>query len=145
MNYAHWINDGGKVTCDQFKRLSREEQEDILDYLEEFTLYEELTINNKDYLLVHAGLYPFIKDKDIEDYSIEEIIFKSVDYNIQYFDDKYLVTGHKPTVSIDKKQKGKIIEKNNHIAIDCGCVYGMNLGIMCLNTHEKWYISKENT
>ena len=120
MNYLHWIKDGGNTTCEQFKKLSREEQLDILDYLEEFTLYEEVSVNNHDYILVHAGLNPFNKNKQLDEYSIDEVIFKSVDYNVQYFDDKYLVTGHKPTVSIDKSKKGQIIEKNNHIAIDCG-------------------------
>ena len=145
MNYAHWIKDGGNVTCEQFQKLSREEQHDIIDYLEEFTLYEEIHVNHRDYVLVHAGLNPFDKDKELDEYSIEEVIFKSVDYNKKYYDDKYLVTGHKPTISIDKSKKGQIIEMNNHIAIDCGCVFGMNLGVFCLNTHEKWYISKENT
>ncbi len=145
LNYIHWMNDGGKTTCEQFQKLSREDQLDIIDYLEEFTLYEEVNVNNKEYILVHAGLNPFDKNKELDEYSIDEVIFKSVDYNIKYFDDKYLVTGHKPTISIDKSKKGQIIEKNNHIAIDCGCVFGMNLGILCLNTHEKWYISKENT
>ena len=37
----------------------------------------------------------------------------------------------------------QIIEKNHHIAIDCGCVFGMNLGVYCLDTGEKWYIEKE--
>ena len=144
LNYAHWISDGGKTTCEQFQKLDREEQLDIIDYLEEFTLYEEIHLNNKNYILVHAGLNPFDKDKELAEYSIDEVIFKSVDYDKKYFDDKYLITGHKPTISIDKNKKGQIIEKNNHIAIDCGCVFGLNLGVFCLNTHEKWYISKEN-
>lgn len=140
LNYAFWMKNGGNVTISQFKELSREDQMDILDYLEEFALYEELEVNGKDYVLVHAGLTPFSVDKKMEEYRLEEVIFKSVDYNVQYFKDKYLVTGHKPTISIDKNQKGKIIEKNHHIAIDCGCVFGLNLGVLCLDTLEKWYV-----
>ncbi|MGN1343123.1 MAG: metallophosphoesterase [Traorella sp.] len=143
-NYYHWMNDGGDVTLKQFQKLSREDQEDLLDYLDEFSLYEEIEVNGRSYILVHAGLNHFSVDKKMEDYQIEEVIFKSVDYSIQYFKDKYLVTGHKPTISIDKSKKGQIIEKNHHIAIDCGCVFGMNLGVICLDTLEKWYVSKIN-
>ena len=141
-NLYHWCNDGGRVTLKQFRRLSREEQQDLLDYLEEFSLLEEVSANGKKFVLVHAGLHPFLPDKPLEDYRLEEVIFKSPNYDFVYYADKYLVSGHKPTVSIDKRKKGQIIEKNHHIAIDCGCVFGMNLGVYCLDTGEKWYIEK---
>lgn len=142
-NFYHWCSDGGKVTLEQFRKLSSEEQLDILDYLEEFSLLEEVSVNGKDFVLVHAGLHPFLPDKPLEEYQLEEVIFKSPNYDLVYFADKYLVSGHKPTISIDKKKRGQIIEKNHHIAIDCGCVFGMNLGVYCLDTGEKWYIEKE--
>lgn len=140
----HWCKDGGDVTLQQFQKLSYEEKLDILDYLDEFSLVEEISVNQKHFILVHAGLNPFIKDKALEDYQLEEVIFKSCDYDRVYFEDKYLVSGHKPTVSIDKKQKGQIIEMNHHIAIDCGCVFGLNLGIYCLDTGEKWYVESSH-
>lgn len=141
---AHWCRDGGDVTLEQFRRLSFEDQQDILDYLDEFTLLEEVRVKDKAFILVHAGLNPFFPEKPIEEYKLEEVIFKAPDYNRVYFEDKYLVSGHKPTVSIDKKQKGRIIEMNHHIAIDCGCVFGLNLGVYCLDTGEKWYIESQN-
>ena len=140
-SYYHWCKDGGDVTLEQFRSLSFEDRQDILDYLDEFTLFEEVQVNGRDFILVHAGLNPFISSKPIEEYKLEEVIFKAPDYDRVYFEDKYLVSGHKPTVSIDKKQKGKIIEMNRHIAIDCGCVFGLNLGVYCLDTGEKWYIA----
>lgn len=141
-NYYHWVQDGGDVTCNQFQALSREDQQDILEYLEEFTLYEEVQVNGKEYILVHAGLEPFDVHKALETYKIEEIVFKSVDYQNMYFKDKYVVSGHRPTFTIDEDHKGKIIEINNHLAIDCGCVYGYALGVLCLDTLEKWYVEK---
>lgn len=139
-NCYHWCKDGGDVTLEQFRTLSFEEKQDILDYLDEFSLFEEVRVNDRDFVLVHAGLNPFVLGKPLDEYKLEEVIFKAPDYNRIYFEDKYLVSGHKPTVSIDKKQKGRIIEMNRHIAIDCGCVFGLNLGVYCLNTGEKWYI-----
>ena len=140
--YYHWMQDGGHVTLEQFKALSYEDKLDILDYMDEFALYEELEVNGREYLLVHAGLEPFDPNKDLDDYGLQ-MIFKRCNYDRQYFDDKYVVTGHTPTVMIDKDYKGQIIEKNNHIAIDCGCVFGFGLGVYCLDTQEKFYVRKK--
>ena len=142
MSYMNWMENGGNTTIEQFKKLSKEEQEDILEYLEECMLIEEITINQNTYVLVHAGLVPFDEKKDIFDYQLNELIFQSCDYEKQYFKDRYLVTGHTPTIMIDESQKGNIIEKNHHIAIDCGCVFGMNLGVYCLDNHKKYYVNK---
>ena len=40
---------------------------------------------------------------------------------------------------IDPACAGKIIRKNNHIAIDCGAVFGGALGCICLETLEEFY------
>ena len=84
MNYMNWCLDGGYKTIEEFRKLSLEEKEDILDYLSEFSLYEEVNVNGKDYLLVHAGLEPFNNKKNIDDYELSEIIFKAPDYNQKY-------------------------------------------------------------
>ena len=54
MNYLNWCMDGGQTTIRQFQKLSADERMDIIDYLEEFSLYEEVSANQKDYILVHA-------------------------------------------------------------------------------------------
>ena len=61
------------------------------------------------------------------------------EYEKEYFPDKYIVTGHTPTGFIDKAYKGRIYRKNNHIAIDCGAVFGNPLGCICLDTFEEFY------
>jgi len=136
-----WQNVGGQTTIDEFHKLSPEERADILEYIEEFDLYDEITVNNKDYILVHAGLSNFSSDKDLEDYALHELIFETPDYNTQYFSDKYLVTGHLPTRNIEENFGiDKIYRANNHIAIDCGCGFGGKLGCICLDTDEEFYV-----
>ena len=139
-SYMNWINDGGSSTVEGFRALGDEEKMDIIEYLEEFSLYEEITVSGKDYILVHAGLEPFVPGKDLDDYELHEMIFEAPDYSKVYFKDKFLVTGHRPTLLLEGNQKGKILCKKNHIAIDCGCVYGGKLAVMCLDNGEKWYI-----
>ncbi len=59
------------------------------------------------------------------------------------FADKNFFLSH--TVSekkcfIDEKYEGKIFIANNHIAVDCGAVFGDPLGCICLDTMEEIYI-----
>ena len=51
-------------------------------------------VSNQDYLLVHAGLGNYSPEKDIEDYSLHELIWLRADYDVQYFKDTFVITGH---------------------------------------------------
>lgn len=130
---TEWMSVGGDQTISEFHKLSLEEREDILDYLTEFELYEVVHVNGETFILVHAGLENFALDRDLYDYDLSELIFHKPDYEKEYFPDKYLVTGHVPTM-------GEIMEKNRHIAIDCGAGFGGKLGCICLETMEKFYV-----
>lgn len=137
-----WQNVGGQATMDEFHKLSMEDKQDIIDYLEEFSLYEEVRANGKDFVLVHAGLCNFSIDRALEDYQLHELIFKCPEYFRVYYPDKYLVTGHLPTRCIMENTKpGFIFKGNNHIAIDCGSGCGGQLGMICLDTGEEFYAS----
>lgn len=136
-----WLNDGGMSTLREFLALSPEGREDILDYLSEFSLYEEIEAGGKDFVLVHAGLDNFSQERDLDSYDISEMIFHAPDYDKVYFKDRFLVTGHRPTLA--ERKPGRVIEKNNHIAIDCGCVFGGKLAIYCLDNGRCVYIDKQ--
>ena len=60
----------------------------------------------------------------------------------KFHPNKIIVSGHTPTALIDEAYTGKIIIKNNHIAIDCGIVFGYRLGLICLDTLEEFYVDK---
>ena len=96
-NLLVWQKNGSASTLDEFTRLDPEERLDILDYLSEFQLYEQVQVNGQKYLLVHAGLGGFDPEKDIEDYSLKEIVWDRAEYDICYYKDKYVITGHTPT------------------------------------------------
>lgn len=138
-----WLNVGGMTTIDEFRKLSEDKKEMVLEYLEEFSLYEELTVEGKDFVLVHAGIDNFSPEKDMEEYELYELIFNKPDYSKVYFKDKYLVTGHTPTRfihdEIDGHSRNTVFLGNNHIAIDCGCGYDGLLGAICLDTFEDFY------
>lgn len=138
--FENWMFNGGITTSRAFAKLDKSARDSIMEYLGEFELYEELEVNGNTFVLVHGGLVDFEEDKDLDEYDNHDIIWGRCDYARQYYKDKYLVTGHTPTYNIDENCKGKIYSRNNHIAIDCGAVFGETLGCVCLDTLEELYV-----
>lgn len=119
---------------------------EVLSFIMEFSMYEELTVNGQKNLLVHAGLGDYSPEKQIEDYSLKNLVWDRADYDMQYFKDTIVITGHTPTQLIEgNPNPGRIYKHLNHIAIDCG--YGMpdgRLAAICLETGEEIYSSFQN-
>lgn len=141
--FLYWITDGGIKTLKEFDKLSSFEKEMIIYYMSDFRNYIKLNLNGEEYILLHGGLKDFNPDKDIDSYRLLDIVWEKPDYNKVYFHNKVIVSGHTPTVVIDSAKAGLIIKKNNHIAIDCGCVYGYSLGCLCLDDDKEYYIKKD--
>lgn len=145
-NLLTWVQNGGETTISEFRELDRDEQDAVIDFIKDMLIYEEISVNGNDYLLVHAALGNYYPGKDIEDYSIKELIWDRAEYDIQYYPDKYVVTGHTPTQYITENQRpGFIYRNNNHIAVDCGsCIPNGRLAAICLDTGEEYYsLSKQ--
>ena len=145
-NLVTWQYNGSKTTIDEFRTLPRELQQEVIDFMKNFLIYEEITVAEKDYLLVHGGLGNFHPGKDIEDYSIKELIWDRAEYDVQYYEDKYVVTGHTPTQEIiGNPRPGYIFRGNHHIALDCGCNRpNGRLAAICLDTGTEYYISRSD-
>ena len=110
-----WMSQGGKTTLNDFKSLSKKDQENVISYLEEFRYYEEIKVNDIDYVLVHGGLKDFDIGRPLSSYRLFDLVWERPDYDKVYFNDKYIISGHTPTNHIDRNMRGKIINKNNHI------------------------------
>ena len=142
LDYYYWQKDGGSVTVKKFKELSEEEKGEVIEYLEEFSVYEEVLLDGKRYILTHADIHGFDEARTLEEYQISDFIFHRADYNRRYFSDQntYLITGHTPTILLNDAKKAEVFEKNGHLAIDCGCVYGFRLAAYCLNNGQITYV-----
>lgn len=138
-----WQYNGFSTTIREFSKLDTETQQAVIDYIGDFLTYEQITVNNQKYILVHAGLGDFSLDKALEDYTINELVWERPDYSKKYFDDIIIITGHTPTQVIrGNTNPGYIFRKNNHIAVDCGaCFEGGRLAALCLDTNEEFYSS----
>lgn len=137
---------GGQTTINEFRTLNREGQREVIEFLRELYVYEEISVEGKDYILVHAGLGGYNAEKSLEDYSLKELLWDRADYNIMYDRDKYVVTGHTPTQYILENPKpGYIYKHNHHIAIDCGAyLKDGRLAAICLETGKEYYSFSNN-
>lgn len=139
--YHRWIFDGGSPTEKGFNELDEAEQKKLLLFMSYMPIYEEIEVNGNKFFMSHT-----VPEKErmqsFEKLLWQEFIIGEPEYEKVYFPDKFIVTGHTPTAFIDRKFKGRIWKDNNHIAIDCGAVFGNPLGCICLDTLEEYYVGE---
>lgn len=139
-----WQYNGSKTTIEEFRALDKDSRQKIIDFIKEASIYEEIFVEQKKYLLAHT-FGNFSPQKSMEDYSLRDFMWVCADYDTTYFNDIYVVTGHTPTQMIKGNlNPGYIYRHNNHIAIDCGAHYpGGRLAAICLDTGEEFYSYEE--
>ena len=136
-----WYQEGGNTTAEEFKKLSNIERFDILDYISEFSLYEAVDVGERTFILIHAGLGNFKKDKRLSEYTAEELTMGRIDPETRFFDDDsvFVVMGHTPTPHFCGEPR--IYRNGNNFFIDCGaCNEGGRLACLCLDTLEEFYV-----
>jgi len=138
---TEWMLNGCGNTIKEFAKLSVEERQEVIDFIGSCEAYEELEVNGKEYILVHAGLNEFSPEKGLDEYTINDLVWYRMDYSKEYYQDKIVVTGHTPTQKISINPKpGYIFKGNNNIAIDCGAfAKSGRLAAICLETGEEFY------
>lgn len=134
-----WLLSDGEPTLRAFCALTQERQKAVIDYIESFGIYDEITVNGRRFHLSHT-LPDYDPNTPIHDIGVSKFLYGEPDYTKAYGQDTLFVTGHTPTGFIDPAYVGRIWQKNNHIAIDCGAAFGNPLGCICLDTLEEIYI-----
>lgn len=158
-----WMKNGGRTTLEQYLALPCDEKEQLLNYLQEFTLYESVTVKDatpyrnmtrqqlsalkqkpvlkdRTYLLTHSGLLHFSPERNLEDYQLEEFLSDRPNLDSRYFADQMLVLGHTPTPLIRKDQQPAILFTDTYIDIDCGCSFDGRLGCLRLEDWKEFYV-----
>ena len=128
-----WVKDGGQATLEAFRALDADSREGVLEYLEELTLFEDITVNGKRYVLVHAGIADYEADSELEDYLPEDFFSEPLDASYALIEDATVVVGHVPTKS------GKIERGEGSIVLDCGVCEGGKLACLCLDNGKEFY------
>ena len=134
-----WLSDGGSTTYEEFLKLDESEQRAVLRYLGSLPVYKKLTVGDQKFFLAHT-VPEKTKTLDIHNWKNSDFIMGEPEYEKTYFEDTIIITGHIPTGFIDPEYTGRIWKGNNHIAIDCGAVFGNPLGCICLDTMEEIYV-----
>ena len=138
--YPYSLN-GGDTTLSALQTLPQDMGEYILEYLQEAPLYEMITVNDRDFLLVHAGLDNFRSDKKLSEYSQDELLLTRPSPTDHYFDDVLTVVGHTTTFAYGEKYRGKIIKARTWINIDVGAAYGEEPVLLRLDDFKQFRLS----
>lgn len=136
--YRLWRLSDGAPTEKAFRALDKETRQAVIDYIESFSIYDEITVVGRKFHLSHT-LPDYDPGKPIHDVSYLEFIYGKPDYEKEYAPDTLFITGHTPTALIDPAYTGRIYQQHNHIAIDCGAAFDRPLGCICLDTLEEIY------
>lgn len=138
--FAHWIKDGGRVTFEQFMELSQDDREAILDYLDEFTPYDEIKVKGRKFVLTHSGISNFEKGKSLDDYSVQDFISDKPQKNGAFFDDKILVYSSCAEFEADESTTGRIIFSGKTINLNACCDNGGHFSCLRLDDLKEFYI-----
>jgi len=137
--FRSWLADGGNATYEEFLQLDENERRVALSYLNSLLPFEKLIVGGQKFFFAHT-VPEKAKMLDFDSCRLSDFINGEPEYEKMYFDDTAIVTGHTPTGFIDPEYTGRIWRGNNHIAIDCGAVFGNPLGCICLDTMEEIYV-----
>lgn len=137
--YMTWVSNSGQVTLDALSGIRNEEIQYILEYLREAPLYETLTVNNRDFVLVHSGLGGFRKNKKLSEYSPIDLLWTRPSLNTQYFDDVTTIFGHTPTVVYGNEHLDKIVKADTWINVDIGVGVGQEPCLLRLDDMKEFY------
>lgn len=110
-----WASRGGAETLEAFRGMDDDMREGILDYLGEFSLFEETTIKGREWLLLSAGVEGYTGNEDL--YELDPSAFAGVgfDMNSDTFAGRTVVTAR-----AKQGQYDKITNFRGNWCLDCG-------------------------
>ena len=137
-----YMQNGGDVTLKALQKLNKSSPETvsyILDYLRDAPLYETVSTEGNDFLLVHSGIDNFNKSKKLFQYTANDFLWTWPELSDEYYDDIITVFGHTPTLSYGKEYTGKILKTRTWIDIDVGVAYGQKPALLRLDDLQELY------
>lgn len=144
-----WHQNGGKVSEKQYRQLSENEQNDILNFISNLPLNFDITANGTNYILCHAAPLCKYYNTTFDKTTLKYHFFDETEYAVwsryvpKSIENKTIILGHTPTVNFQELEKAEIYKFDERIFdIDCGAAYpeyGGRLCCFCLDTQEVFY------
>lgn len=151
-DYYYVSKNGGYTTIEQVQQYQMKSNinytEAISQYISRLPLYKILEINQKKYILIHAGLDIPVH---VENMNIQELIAIQDKNTILWdtkcakenkiFKDYTIIHGHIPVQLIEEGNPGNIIKREGNIFIDCGaCFNDGRLACLRLDDMKEFYV-----
>ena len=109
-----WASRGGAATLEAFREMDDDMREGIIDYLGEFSLFEETTVKGNVYLLLSAGVEGYTGSEDL--YELDPSAFEGEGFDMNsHFDGKTVVTAR-----AKQGQYDKVTNFRGNWCLDCG-------------------------
>ncbi len=139
-----WLRNGAAPTITGLQKILHRDPElilGILEYLREAPFFEELTVNGRRFILVHAGLGDFRPDKPLSDYFPHDLIWERPDPDARYYPDATVIFGHTPTVFFGEEHRGRALKTRDWICIDTGAAMGNLPMLLRLDDLKEFYLT----
>jgi len=143
--YSAWMQNGGAITLRQYLGLPPKKRAELLSYINEFCVYEELTMpDGRRYILTHSGIDDFDPERPLHEYPLDTLINARPQQSDRFYSDKTLVFGHTPTLTYPQNHgRAEVLFTDTYINIDCGAVFreaGGKLACLRLDDLEVFYV-----
>lgn len=140
-NYCKCMQNGGDVTLKALRALHKTSPavvEKLFLFLRDAPLYEQIRVNNRNYILVHSGLANYASNRDIEDYTRAELLWAEPEITDRYSQSFITIFGHTPTLALKPESEGKILYTDTWFDIDVGIPYGNPPVLLRLEDHQEF-------
>ncbi len=116
-----WMAEGGQTVLEAFRELDNEMREGVLDYLGDFTCFEEAEVKGKSYLLLSSGIADFDRNADLYDLEPSSFVGTPLTLENEYYPDKFIVTAD---AGIDAST---VVKAGKNICIGCRSAVALRL------------------
>ncbi len=138
--YMHWERNGGAPTIRGLSALGIETAREIMEFVANSSVYEEIEVNGKEYLLTHSGLGNFSPYKPIWEYTVHELLWNRPSPDQKYYSDRITVFGHTPTGYLSPAHNGRVLFTETWIDIDTGASGGKPPTLLRLDDMKEFRI-----
>ncbi len=139
-----WKMNGARPTLDALSRLTPDDRMAILDFLTDTPMYDTVTVEGRDFLLVHGGL---CLDEEgrimrLEDCNPEALLWMRPQLTTEYSHDFLTLIGHTPTNFYGEAYRGKILKTPTWIDLDTGAARGLTPALLRLDDMAEFYVTE---
>ena len=137
-----WKANGGTPTLSSLRDFFREDPgaaEALMQYVREAPLYELCQAYGRLYVLTHAGLGGFAPQRQLSDYTADELLWHRPAPDERYYTDATVIFGHTPTAFYGQQYTDRMLRTSTWINIDTGAGQGRHPMLLRLGDERPFY------